>query len=153
MLCAHIQANSPFKIKMSTMIRTYSELRRLESFEDRYNYLRLRGTVGASTFGFDRYMNQLFYTSSEWRQLRYRIIVRDNGCDLGIDGYEIHSRPIIHHLNPITVDNIRNGDDAILNPEFLITTTQMTHNAIHYGDESLLPRPLVERRPGDTKLW
>jgi hypothetical protein len=135
------------------MIRSYSELRRFETFEERFKYLSLRGQVGRSTFGFDRYINQQFYTSSQWRHTRQQIIVRDQGCDLGIDGYEIHSRLVIHHMNPLTADEISDGDLSILDPEFLITTTHQTHNAIHYGDEKLLSRPLVERRPGDTKLW
>lgn len=136
-----------------TLIRSYSELRRLESLEDRFRYLALKGRVGETTFGFDRYMNQMFYTSREWRRIRHQVILRDNGCDLGIEGYEIHKGLYIHHLNPMTVANIRNGDPEILDPEFLITTTGPTHNAIHYGDERLLPRTLVPRVPGDTKLW
>ena len=135
------------------MIRTYSELSRLETFEDRYRYLALKAMVGDPTFGFDRYINQQFYTSPQWRQVRHHVIVRDNGLDLGVDGYEIHTKLVIHHMNPMTVDEISHGDDVILDPEFLITTTHRTHNAIHYGDERLLPRPLVERRPGDTALW
>lgn len=137
---------------MST-IRTYSELQSLNTLEDRFRYLSLRGKVGETTFGFDRYMNQMFYTSREWRQIRHQVILRDQGCDLGIDGYEIHKGLVIHHLNPMTVNNIRNGDPEILDPEFLITTTLPTHNAIHYGDERLLPGVLVERSRGDTKLW
>jgi hypothetical protein len=135
------------------MLRKYSELRRLETFEDRYDYLRLRGEVGQSTFGFDRYINQQFYTSRQWRQIRHHVIARDNGCDLGVDGYEIYGRLVIHHMNPMTPEDIVHGDEGILDPDYLITTTHKTHNAIHYGDESLLPRPLVDRRPGDTKLW
>lgn len=135
------------------MIRSYSELRRLSTFEERFKYLSLRGQVGRSTFGFDRYINQKFYTSSQWRHIRQQIIVRDQGCDLGIDGYEIHNRLVIHHMNPLTADEISDGDLSILDPEFLITTTHQTHNAIHYGDEKLLAKPLVVRRPGDTKLW
>ena len=134
-------------------IRSYSELRRLETFEDRFKYLSLRGVVGESTFGFDRYINQQFYTSRQWRQIRNHVIARDNGCDLGVEGYEIHARVIIHHMNPMTADDIVHGDEDILDPEFLITVAHQTHNAIHYGDEKLLPRPFVERRPGDTKLW
>lgn len=106
-----------------------------------------------STFGFDRYLNQRFYTSRQWRQLREHVIARDEGLDLGSHGYEIYDRIIIHHMNPMTVDAVVEGDPAILDPEFLITTTHRTHNAIHYGDETLLARPLVERRRGDTKLW
>lgn len=134
-------------------IRTWSELRRIETFEERYHYLRLRGAVGSATFGFDRHINQKFYTSRQWRDVRHDVIARDLGCDLGLEGYEIHDKIIIHHMNPMTVDNIVHGEGHILDPEFLITTTQRTHNAIHYGDERLLPRQLVERTPGDTKLW
>lgn len=135
------------------MIRSYSELRRFETFEDRYKYLQLKGSVGRSTFGFERHLNQQFYTSTQWRQVRNAVIARDLGLDLGAQGYEIYDKIIIHHMNPITADDIENGNDDILNPNFLICTTHKTHNAIHYGDESLLVKPLVERRPGDTKLW
>jgi hypothetical protein len=134
-------------------LRTYSELRRCETLEERYRYLAIRGIVGEATFGFDRYLNQQFYKSAEWRQIRNHVISRDNGCDLGVAGYEIHDRIYIHHMNPMVVEEIVTGDSSILDPEFLIAVTQRTHNAIHYGDESLLSRPLVERRPGDTKLW
>lgn len=109
--------------------------------------------MGDSTFGFDRWINQQFYTSREWKQIRHHVIVRDSGCDLGVEGYDIPSRAIIHHMNPMRVENITHGDSSILDPEFLITTTHQTHNAIHYGDESLLPRLVVERAPGDTRLW
>ena len=135
------------------MIRSYSELRRLDTFEERYRYLALNGNVGEATFGFDRYINQQFYRSREWKQIRDKVIVRDNGCDLGIDGYEIHSRIFIHHMNPMTVKEIEHGDESIVDPRFLITTTNRTHNAIHYGDESLLLLPFKPRTPGDTKLW
>lgn len=135
------------------MIRTYSELSRIDTFEERYKYLQLRGEVGWATFGFDRYMNQQFYKSSEWRHVRQFVIARDMGCDLGVEGYEIFDRIYIHHINPMTVENIVHGDGEILDPEFLISTTHKTHNAIHYGDERLLPRPHVDRTPGDTKLW
>ncbi|QED11498.1 HNH endonuclease [Arthrobacter phage Qui] len=136
-------------------IRTYSELRLIDSFEDRYEYLRLKGVVGEPTFGYERYHNQRFYTSRQWKQVRDYVITRDLGNDLGADGYGIHQseRIIIHHMNPMTPDNIIHGDADILNPEFLITTTHNTHNAVHYGDISLLTQVLVERRPGDTKLW
>jgi hypothetical protein len=133
--------------------RSYSELRRIPTFEERFRYLALNGEVGRSTFGFDRYLNQQFYTSREWRRIRNFVIDRDRGCDLGILGYEIFSRLVIHHMNPITVDEVIHKDDDLLNPEFLITTTHNTHNAIHYGDERLLPRPFTERTPGDTSLW
>lgn len=135
------------------MIRTYSELRRFDDFLDRYKYLALRGGVGVSTFGYDRYINQQFYTSRQWRNLRHHIITRDIGCDLGIDGYEIHNGLIVHHMNPMRATDIAHGETSILDPEFLITTTHRTHNAIHYGDEKLLPKLHVERRRGDTNLW
>lgn len=132
--------------------RCYSELCELDSYFDRYDYLVLGGTVGRSTFGFDRYLNQDFYHSREWRSVREEVIIRDNGCDLGIPGYEIHADILVHHMNPITTDDILHQEDWILDPEFLITTTQKTHNDIHYGNEA--PRPLfAERFPGDTKLW
>jgi len=134
-------------------IRSYSELRRLETFEERYRYLQLRGQVGDPTFGFDRYLNQRFYTSKEWRDVRNFVIARDEGLDLGVPGYEIFDKIIIHHMNPMVAEDIVHGNDDILDPEFLITTTHQTHNAIHYGDENLLAKPLVERRPGDTRLW
>ena len=135
------------------MIRTYSELIRRSTFDDRYNYLRLRGEVGRPTFGFDRYLNQRFYTSRQWKQIRDKVIARDYGMDLAVEGYEIFDRIIIHHMNPMQAEDIEHGDEVILDPEFLITTTHRTHNAIHYGDASQLVQPLVERRPGDTRLW
>ena len=135
------------------MIRTYHELSQYESFEDRFRYLQLKGSVGRSTFGYDRYLNQRFYTSKQWRDVRNRVIARDLGLDLGCEGYEIYDKIVIHHMNPIVADDIRHSNEDILDPEFLITTTHDTHNAIHYGDESLLRRPLVERHRGDTKLW
>lgn len=135
------------------MIRTYSELSRYDTLLERFRYLALGGSVGHTTFGFDRYLNQTFYRSREWRSLRRYVIDRDEGCDLGVPGYEIHSRLMIHHMNPISVEQIVKGDPDVFDPEFLITTTHNTHNAIHYGDERQLPRPLVPRRPGDTKLW
>lgn len=138
---------------MSSRIRTYSELRTINTFTERFRYLSLQGQVGKQTFGFDRWMNQMFYTSREWRQLRHHVIARDNGCDLGIEDHDIFERAIIHHMNPMTTDDLVHGNDDVLDPEFLITTTHKTHNAIHYGDESLLPKLVVQRRPGDTKLW
>ena len=123
------------------------------SFEERFKYLSLRGRVGAETFGFERHLNQSFYKSREWRYVRNHVIARDMGCDLGIEGYEIFDRIIIHHMNPMASSDIINGNDDIVNPDFLITTTHVTHNAIHYGDERQLPRQLVTRQPGDTKLW
>ena len=134
-------------------IRTYSALSQIDDFEERFRYLALRGEVGKSTFGFDRHINQQFYVSRQWRQVRHQVIARDLGCDLGVEGFEIHDKVIIHHMNPMTAGDIIHSEESILDPEFLITTTQRTHNAIHYGDEKLLPRRLVERRSGDTKLW
>ena len=136
-----------------TGIKRYSELCRYSSFEDRFEYLRLHGAVGVSTFGFDRYINQRFYRSREWKSARDFVIVRDEGCDLGIPGYEIHSKILIHHINPINVDDIVHGEEWIFDPEYLITTTHDTHNAIHYSDPSLLPKIVVSRESGDTKLW
>lgn len=137
----------------SLKTRTYSELRRLPTFEERYDYLVLRGEVGKATFGFDRWINQRFYRSREWRKVRDFVVVRDNGCDLGVPGYEIYARLMVHHMNPIVPEDLERGEAWVLDPEYLITTTHRTHNAIHYGDDSLLVKPPVERRPGDTKLW
>jgi hypothetical protein len=134
-------------------MRKYSELRRLSTFEDRFDYLVLRGEVGAATFGFDRWINQRFYQSREWKQVRDWVVYRDDACDLGIPGYEIFARLLVHHMNPITSEDFARGGEWVLDPEYLITTTHRTHNAIHYGDQSLISRPPVERRPGDTKLW
>ena len=134
-------------------IRTYVELSQLETFEERYDYLRLGGLLGLRTFGFDRWVNQRFYKSREWEQVRNYVITRDNGCDLGIPGYEIYSGLIVHHMNPISLDDIKHGEESLIDSEFLISTSLQTHNAIHYGDESLLPRGPVERKAGDTTLW
>src|ERR1043166_705465 len=136
------------------MLKTYQELRRLETFEERYRYLKLGGVVGRDTFGYDRYLNQEFYRSRLWRLIRRDVIARDLGRDLGIEGFEIHDKVYVHHMNPMTPGDIVEGNDDILDPNFLICVTLDTHNAIHYGDESLIRRKqLVERRPGDTKLW
>jgi hypothetical protein len=135
------------------MIRTYTELELLDTLEERFDYLELGGTVGESTFGFDRWMNQLFYRSREWRQVRDHVIARDNGFDLGAEDAPILGAPTIHHMNPLTRHDIEEATDNLLDPEFLITTSLRVHNAIHYGDKGQLPRPFVERRPGDTKLW
>jgi hypothetical protein len=135
------------------MSRSYTDLQRISDFKERYNYLRLNSSIGVATFGFDRYLNQQFYKSTQWGQVRHHVIVRDRGCDLGVEGYELHDRITIHHMNPMTVRDITSGEDWILDPEFLISVGHRTHNAIHYGDETLLPRPFVVRRPGDTKLW
>lgn len=135
------------------MIRTYTELIQLQTFEERYRYLQLNGSVGADTFGFDRYLNQTFYRSKEWKLIRDKVIVRDNGCDLGVEGYEIHGRIYIHHMNPLLLEDIIDRTEFLLNPEYLITTTHSTHNAIHYGDESLLVTAPIERAPNDTCPW
>ena len=134
-------------------IRTYSELITLPTFKERFEYLRLNGIVGKDTFGFDRFMNQIFYKSREWQSLRNQIIIRDNGCDLGVDGYEIHGKILIHHMNPITPDDIVERSDYLLNPDFLISTTLTTHNAIHYGDEKLIDKEPIERSKNDTCPW
>jgi hypothetical protein len=134
-------------------IRTYSELRQLETFEERYDYLKLRGTVGTRTFGFDRWINQRFYKSHEWKSVKDHVIIRDNGCDLGIPGFEIYVNLLVHHMNPLMLKDLEQGEDSIINPEFLITTSLQTHNAIHYGDETLLPRGPIVRKFGDTTLW
>lgn len=134
-------------------LKTYSELSRIKTFEERYNYLVLSGNVGESIFGFDRWVNQRFYSSREWKRVRSDVIYRDNGCDLGVPGYEIHSGLLVHHMNPIVLDDFDQNIENILNPEYLITTTQRTHNAIHYGDASQLPQGPIERTPGDTTLW
>ena len=134
-------------------IRTYSELMMFSSFEERFQYLRLNGSVGETTFGFDRYINQKFYRSAEWKQIRNYVIVRDNGCNLGVEGYEIHEKILIHHMNPIALSDIQNASDYLLNPDYLISVTLATHNAIHYGDETLLIRAPTERRPNDTCPW
>ena len=152
MQCARTWENYRLLTQMSK-IRTYVELSRLETFEDRYDYLKLGGITGEATFGFNRWINQRFYKSREWNRVREHVITRDNGCDLGIPGYEIYANLIIHHMNAITADDIIHGDEELLDPNFLITTTLRTHNAIHYGDESLLPRGPIVREPGDTRLW
>lgn len=135
------------------MIKSYDALILLDTIEDRYNYLRIGGRVGYETFGFDRYLNQGFYQSMEWKRVRNEVISRDNGCDLGLEGYEINGRILIHHMNPIRPDQIKFFDPDILDPDFLISCSHKTHNAIHYGDENLLPRRIVERRPNDTIPW
>lgn len=134
-------------------IKTYSELITLPTFEERYEYLRIGGRVGEETFGFDRYLNQTFYKSKEWLSIRDQVIARDNGCDLGIPGREIHGRILIHHMNPITVEDILNRSDLLLNPEYLICTVKNTHDAIHYGDENLLNKDPIERTKNDTCPW
>lgn len=136
-----------------TIIRTYSELVELDSFEERYKYLALKGEVGRSTFGFDRWINQQFYTSRQWRHLRNDIIARDFGRDLGVDGRDIHDSITVHHMNPLIQSDIVEGTENALNPEYLICVSHRTHNAIHFGDATLLRRDHIPRRSGDTKLW
>lgn len=134
--------------------RTYSELSKLKSFEERFDYLKLDGAVGKETFGFDRYLNQALYSSKEWKHIKNQVIIRDEGCDLGISGNKINRKAIIHHMNPITREQIENRDPEIFNPEYLITVSHSTHNAIHYGDKDLLARQApVERKQGDTVPW
>ena len=137
----------------TTNIRTYSELIQLPTLEERFDYLRLDGVVGKDTFGFDRYLNQQFYRSSEWKRIRNQVIVRDNGCDLGIDDYEIHGRILIHHMNPISIEDLQYMSDLLMNPEYLICVSHRTHNAIHYGDESLIVTDPIERSQNDTCPW
>ena len=134
-------------------IRTYSELITLPTFEGRFKYLQLNGQVGESTFGFDRYMNQVFYRSQKWKSIRDFVIIRDCGCDLGVEGHDIHGKIIIHHMNPLAMRDIETESDFLLNPDFLICTTHNTHNAIHYGDENLLVTAPVERTKNDTCPW
>ena len=133
--------------------KRYSELIELETFDERLKYLKLGGGVGRDTFGFDRYINQKFYASREWQDIREHVLLRDNGCDLAVIGYEIYRGPLIHHMNPMVRDDILHREDWILDPEYLITTTHHTHNAIHYGTESPYPKVVTERTPQDTKLW
>ena len=134
-------------------IRTYSELIKLPTFEDRFRYLRLDGKVGQDTFGFDRYLNQIFYRSQRWKDIRDFVIIRDNGCDLGMEGYEIHGRIYVHHMNPITLKDLETDSNFLIDPEFLICTIHATHNAIHYGDENLLITAPIERTQYDTCPW
>ncbi len=135
------------------MNRSYTELIGIPTFEERFKYLKLGGAVGEATFGSSRYLNQGFYRSEEWKRIRREVILRDNGCDLGVEGHDIYDKIIIHHMNPVTKDSIIHNDQSILDPEFLICVSHRTHQAIHYGDESLLPKGLVERTPGDTTPW
>lgn len=141
-------------MKVKTMrTRTYSDLLTMMTFEERFDYLALYGTVGHATFGTNRYMNQNFYKSREWRRIRNEVIIRDEGCDLGIPGFDIHDKIYVHHMNPITIDDIENNYDLLVNPEFLICTSFNTHQAITFGNRNNLFRLPRERRKGDTKLW
>lgn len=135
------------------MTRTYTELLEFDTMEGRFDYLSLGGVLGDSTFGFERYINQGFYHSREWRSARSAVIARDNGCELGLRDYPVRGAPRIHHMNPLTMQDIEDGSDNLLDPEGLITVSLLVHNAIHYGDRSLLPRPPAVRRPGDTVPW
>ena len=141
------------RMNRKTSIKTYSELVTLSTFEERFAYLQLNGVVGQDTFGFDRYINQIFYQSDRWRSIRDQIIIRDNGCDLGVEGYDIYGTILIHHINPITLEDIKRESEFLLDPEYLITTTHNTHNAIHYGDTSLLPETPIKRSRNDTCPW
>lgn len=136
-----------------TKTRTITELYRLQSFDERFEYLKLSGGVGRSTFGFDRHVNQTFYRSREWQDARQFVIYRDNGCDLGVPGFEIHVEILIHHINPMSVDDILHREDWIMDPEFLVATTRQTHNDIHFGVKRNHPRVVLERTPHDTRLW
>lgn len=134
-------------------IRTYSELQQFNTLIDRFNYLRLKGRVGETTFGFDRWVNQRFYRSKEWLRVRDKVLIRDMGCDMGLEDYPINGKVMVHHMNPISIKDIVDISAYVLNPEYLICVSNQTHNAIHYGDSSLLPFPLIERRPNDTSPW
>ena len=135
------------------IIRCYNELSRIDNYEERFRYLKLVGQVGESTFGFDRYLNQIVYSSKRWKQVRNAVIIRDEGRDMGVEGYEIQGRIVIHHMNPISIEDAEKDRDFIYDPEFLICVSPITHNAIHYGDESLLPKVPVERFPNDMCPW
>lgn len=134
-------------------MKNYRELRSFDTFDERFDYLKLHGVIGQATFGFERYLNQALYHSREWKYVKKEVVLRDNGCDLGIEGYEIYDQPLVHHINPITIEDIEVGADCIFDPDNLITTTIITHNAIHYGDVGMLPRYPVTRRRDDTCLW
>lgn len=138
---------------MTMSIKRYSELITIPTYEERFQYLQLKGAVGKDTFGYDRYLNQILYNSPEWKRLRNQIIIRDNGCDLGCEGYEIYGRVLIHHMNPITVEDVVSRNPIVFDPENLICVSHNTHNAIHYGDESLLILAPVERTKNDTCPW
>jgi len=132
---------------------TYKDLIKRDAFLSRFRYASLGGELGVATFGFDRHLNQSFYGSQLWKSARDEVIIRDNGCDLGVPGYEIMDRVLVHHMNPIRVQDLMEFNEDILNPEYLVCVSTRTHNAIHFGDERQLAPPIVERRPGDTTLW
>lgn len=149
-----MQCDDTLVTEVIVMIKSYTELSALKTFEERFEYLRMNGQVGVDTFGFDRIFNQRFYQSTEWKRVRDRVIVRDLGCDLGIEGHEIFGqRIIIHHLNPIRMEDIRSSSRFLLDPEYLITTIHSTHLAIHYGDENLIIKAPIERTRNDTCPW
>lgn len=152
MRCGFMLEAIELSIQMSKT-RTYLELCQFETFLDRYDYLKLHGVAGRGTFGFDRWVNQRFYKSREWRNVRSFVITRDAGCDLGVPGYEIYADLLIHHMNPWSLNDLKHDSYSLIDPKFLITTSLQTHNAIHYGDESLLPRGPIIREAGDTTLW
>lgn len=139
--------------KNTMMMRTYTELIKIPTFEERFKYLQIHGSVGVDTFGFERYLNQTFYRSREWKDIRRYVILRDNCCDLGDPGREILDRPIVHHMNPIMLQDLKDMTEFVMNPEYLITTSHITHNAIHYGDSDLLMKDPIERRQNDTCPW
>jgi len=134
-------------------IKSYNELLSYPTFLERFRYLSIPSKIGIATFGYDRYLNQRLYRSKEWKAIRNFVIIRDEGCDLGIIDRPIPDYLVVHHMNPITIDDIENHEDYIFNPDYLITTTKLTHQAIHFSNESLLPKPVIERRSGDTQLW
>lgn len=138
---------------MNTDIKSYTELSKLKTFNDRFNYLKLDGVVGEETFGYDRILNQVLYKSAKWRKVRDKVLIRDNGNDLGVEGYQINGRVIIHHMNPITVDDVLKEREWIFDPEYLITVSDLTHKAIHYSNENILPKEPIERVQNDTCLW
>lgn len=140
-------------LETTRLIRNYSELKQLNGVDDRFKYLRLGGIVGDSTFGFSRCLNQTLYSTKKWKEARDFVIIRDNGCDLGVDGYRIVGHVFVHHMNPMTVDDILEGAEWVFDPEYLICVSDMTHRAIHYGDESLLPKDFVGRKPNDLFPW
>lgn len=135
------------------LLKSYRNLILLPTLEERYNYLKLTGQVGEATFGFDRYLNQEFYTSREWRQFRYKMIARDEGCDMGLLDYPIGGRVILHHINPLSIEDFENSSDLLFDPDNVICVSEATHNAIHFGDASLLPADPILRTPNDTIPW
>lgn len=153
MLLQNLQFIVVIMMKTKTLIKRYSDLKILKSFEERFEYLKMNSLVGGETFGRDRYLNQVLYSSPEWKRIRDQIILRDNGCDLGVEGYEIHGRILVHHLEPITVDDILSRDQKIFDPENLICVTHSTHNAIHYGNVNMIPHTIVTRKKHDTCPW